>query len=173
MPCRRLAIAVVSATLAVALTACTPEPAATPTPTGFANEEEAFAAAEETYRAYMTALELQNSGDERADPKQYLTGEALDSEIAAEQALAEAGNHVKGATELVEFIPLEYTALGLSAQIEADVCLDSSKAKVVDDSGRIVTPNDLDPIYVLHITFATVDAELRIATTDLKSQGSC
>lgn len=47
----------VGAVLAVVLVSgCTPTPEPTPTPTGFANEEEAFRAAEETYRAYVDAL---------------------------------------------------------------------------------------------------------------------
>lgn len=39
----------------VLLAGCTPEPEPTPTPTGFTSEAEAFAAAEETYRAYVEA----------------------------------------------------------------------------------------------------------------------
>ena len=51
---------VIAATLALALVAgmaaCQPEPQPTPGGPVFATEEEAFAAAEETYRAYVDAL---------------------------------------------------------------------------------------------------------------------
>ena len=52
---------VVAASLALALalgltTGCQPEPRRHPSAPAFANEEEAFAAAEETYRAYVDAL---------------------------------------------------------------------------------------------------------------------
>jgi hypothetical protein len=54
---RNRALAVIGTALLLALAGCTtPEPA-TPTPTAaFSSEEEAFAAAEETYRAYVDAL---------------------------------------------------------------------------------------------------------------------
>src|SRR5690606_38234156 len=43
--------------LSALLVGCSPEPDPTPTPTAaFASEEEAFAAAEETYRAYIDAF---------------------------------------------------------------------------------------------------------------------
>jgi hypothetical protein len=60
---RRFAAA---ATLALALaltTACAPDPAPTPSPTGFASQEEAFAAAEATYRAYVDALNAVDLSD--------------------------------------------------------------------------------------------------------------
>jgi ABC-type oligopeptide transport system substrate-binding subunit len=55
-----------AATLALALaltTACAPDPAPTPSPTGFASQEEAFAAAEATYRAYVDALNAVDLAD--------------------------------------------------------------------------------------------------------------
>ncbi|HBS09858.1 MAG TPA: hypothetical protein DEA69_13870 [Microbacterium sp.] len=54
----RAASIVIAAMLGVgALAGCGPtDPSPAPTPTGFASEEEAFAAAEATYRAYVDAL---------------------------------------------------------------------------------------------------------------------
>ena len=53
---RRTAGLLIALAIATTVSACTPEPAPTPTPTGFASEDEAFRAAEETYRAYVDAL---------------------------------------------------------------------------------------------------------------------
>ena len=54
---RRAAAAAIVLALALGMTtACQPEPAPSPSGPVFANEEEAFAAAEETYRAYVDAL---------------------------------------------------------------------------------------------------------------------
>ena len=54
---RRVAAATLALALALGMTtACQPEPAPSPSAPVFANEEEAFAAAEETYRAYVDAL---------------------------------------------------------------------------------------------------------------------
>ncbi len=63
------------AVLALALTTgCMPEPEPTPSPTGFASEEEAFAAAEETYRAYVDALnQVDLSDPETFEPVYALT----------------------------------------------------------------------------------------------------
>ena len=57
-----------AALLALTLaTACSPTPAPTPSPTGFASEEEAFAAAEATVREYFEAA----SAIDLSDPKTF------------------------------------------------------------------------------------------------------
>ena len=65
---RRAAAAIVLALALGLTTACQPEPSPSPSAPAFANEEEAFAAAEETYRAYVDALnqvDLSDPGDFR------------------------------------------------------------------------------------------------------------
>ena len=78
-------VAAAALALAVVLgmtTGCQPEP--TPSPSGpvFANEEEAFAAAEETYRAYVDALNQVDLSDPQTFEAVYAwtTGEANASE---------------------------------------------------------------------------------------------
>ncbi len=60
---RRTAGLLIALAIATTVSACTPEPAPTPTPTGFASEDEAFRAAEETYRAYVDALNAVDLAD--------------------------------------------------------------------------------------------------------------
>src|SRR5215207_2167659 len=65
-----VAVAVVSATA----TGCQPEPGPSPSGPLFASEEEAFAAAEETYRAYVDALnQVDLSDPETFEPVYALT----------------------------------------------------------------------------------------------------
>ncbi|GAA4762197.1 hypothetical protein [Microbacterium gilvum] len=172
MPRRRLAIAVVSATLAVALTACTPEPAATPTPTGFASEEEAFAAAEETYRAYVDASNEFNSGNDEATPEEHLIGEMLQTERETRDLLETNDQHFEGAFLVSQFIPEKYAQIAHSVTITAIVCMDSSDVIVVDADGEDVTPADDNPEYALHVTFTSVNGQLLISDSQ-QSDESC
>lgn len=158
---------------AISLAGCVPEPAPTRTPTGFASEEEAFAAAEETYRAYIEALNARNAGDEEADPKDFVTGEALDAEIQSQETLEESGRTISGETTVRSFVPKSFETISDAISVSADVCLDASKSSVLDAEGNDVTPEDVVPIYVLEVTFSSAGEELKITTTDLKSQGSC
>ena len=68
-------------------TPSTPDPTPTPSPTGFASDEEAFAAAEDTYRAYIDALSARQTGDESVDPLDFLTGQALEDAINSDRQL--------------------------------------------------------------------------------------
>lgn len=85
---RRTRPALVAVAIAVLLTACTPQPGPSPSPstTGFANEEEAFAAAEATYRAYVDALNARREDPESpVDPRSFLSGHALEADIESQR----------------------------------------------------------------------------------------
>src|SRR5690349_16979313 len=95
---------VVAAALAVAVvlgtaTACQPEPAPSPSTGAFATQAEAFAAAEETYRAYVDALNERRSNPSGGlDPQTFLTGSALEVDISTQQQLDQAGLTLSGST---------------------------------------------------------------------------
>jgi len=113
-----------------ALSACSPTAAPSPTPTAaFASEEEAFAAAEETYRAYNDAG---NQGD---DASEFLTGEALDSHISTQNYLRENELSLDGASEIVSFEGTN-ALLDPIAKIDVQVCLDVTGSRVIDASGQ-------------------------------------
>lgn len=116
------------------VTACSPEPTPTPTPTGFASEEEAFAAAEETYRAYVAALnEVDLSDPATFEPVYGLsTGDLNDLDRKGFSELHAAGNRVSGATEVVSVEPLEANG----TTITLDVCIDVSAVVVTDSNGN-------------------------------------
>ena len=124
--------------IVAALTACTPDPTPTPSPTGFASDEEAFAAAEDTYRAYIDALNRRREDNSATDPNQYLTGEALQDSIEGTRNLEAAGVHIEG--------PAQITAVRHIKASDADavigVCLSSADTRVIDSGGNDVTPTD-------------------------------
>lgn len=136
---RRSALAATALVALALMTACTPEPAPSPSPspTGFASEDEAFAAAEATYRAYVDA-----GNADRRDPgptpkaDSFLTGKALTDSVLGEQRLADAGVRLVGDTQLIS-VGGDSWSRGEATVI---VCLDLRDVRLVDGSGVDVTP---------------------------------
>ncbi|GAA3023978.1 hypothetical protein [Microbacterium dextranolyticum] len=121
------------------VTACTPAPAPTPTPTGFASDEEAFAAAESTYRAYVNADNASRKDPTSTPrPTDFLTGEALNAEMASERKFSDAGVKLTGDVLIASIRQLE--ASSTKAKIEA--CLDVTGTRVMNSEGVDVTPTD-------------------------------
>lgn len=139
---RRGRMLLASGAVGLALTACiacTPTPAPRPTPTGFASAEEAFAAAEATYRAYVDALNSQRAMEESLpDPSTFLTGDALAAEVAATEALAARSMRLDGPTRVQSVRHIQADALSA----DVGICLDASLTRVIDDDGRDRTPSD-------------------------------
>lgn len=136
---RRHATTVLAAAflLAGALAACTPQPAPQPSPTGFASEEEAFAAAEATYRAYVDAVNARQSGDNTGPaPSDFLTGVALSEEIAADAESKRTGRTAVGTVGITSVSHLSSS----SDTASIHVCLDLSDSRIVDSVGVDVTP---------------------------------
>lgn len=121
------------------LTACAPEPAPTPTPTGFASEEEAFAAAEETYRGYIEALNASRDHLENSpSPDTFLTGAALTQSLQVSEQLRESGLRISGPARILTLDPLEWD----SSYATITTCMSYEEARVVDETGKDVTPPD-------------------------------
>lgn len=140
----RMLPAVVLATLLLAGCVPTPSPTPTPEPTAtpvFASEEEALAAAEEAYGAYVAELDRALATLDDGGLDQFAEGEALDLATQSVANLAEKGQHQTGASiaRVVELVhPGELLAGSDPAQIYA--CLDISNAHIVDGSGAQVDP---------------------------------
>lgn len=149
----RVRAAALLAVAAVALSACGSAAEPTPTPTAaFASEEEAFAAAEETYRAYIAAY---NEVDYR-DPNTFTAlDEFTDGEYAANdreglsQMHAE-GNVRDGETEVVWFEGLR-TEQDI---IEARACNDVSQVIIVDSSGASIVSPERPPRSAVNLVFS-------------------
>ncbi|MEU2204345.1 hypothetical protein AB0P19_08725 [Microbacterium oleivorans] len=149
MTARRSAALLAATALAAALTACAPASAPTPspTPTGFASEEEAFAAAEATYRAYVDALNQVDLSDPATFEPVYalLDGEALASEKKTLTKMHADGWSVSGETEVPSIFK------GNTAG-EILVCQDVSKVAVINAAGESQVSPDRPDVFALDVT---------------------
>lgn len=148
--------------LAVALLAsgCTPEPTPTPSPTGFASEEEAFAAAEATYRAYVDAVNARRADPtSEPDPTDLLTASAYNDHVETQRALEERDWRIEGATSIASVEHLSTT----SDTIELSACIDASQTRVLDSVGNDVTPPDRDERLIVNVTVTSGPTVLAIS----------
>lgn len=167
-------IAAITVTAVAALAGCTPAPVPTPTPTAaFASEEEAFAAAEEVYRAYNDALNAARISEEPDGARAYLTGRALESDLEAKRYLDAENLRLVGEGVIDGFE-------GESATLEKDVtsitvhlCLDVSQTHVEDAAGIDVTPTDRQARLPLEVTFVGSSEALLISSSDLIEGEEC
>jgi len=153
------------AAAAVMLSGClapAPEPAPTSTAV-FASEDAAFAAAEETYRAYVDAANARRADPNAVpDPQDFLIGDALERDIDSRRELDELGLHLQG--------PSTVTAIaGVSADlvtgnVVTHACYDSTAARVVNEAGVDVTAADRDPTVMVEVTTTLSDGELMIVS---------
>lgn len=156
------------------LSGCAPAPAPTPTPTPlFASEDEAFAAAEETYRAYNDASNAHRAGDDAADPDDYLVGTALEADLAASDYLRAQGLKVTGTVAIIEFQGLDAEIDDRSTTLTASVCLDSSGTRVIRTDGVDVTPPERVALIALRVQMVTTSREFRISDESEMDPGQC
>jgi hypothetical protein len=135
---------------AVLLVGCAPQPDATPTPSAtalpFATDEEAFAAAEATYRAYVDA----QNGVVISDPEtfanvyEWSTGEAGAAARTYLTELHSLGHEVSGKTRVL--------SVGGAAE-RLLVCVDVGAVKMIDASGGLVANPDHVSIQSFVVTF--------------------
>jgi hypothetical protein len=168
---RRVSL-VVAGLLLAGLTGCTPTPAPTPTPTGFASEEEAFAAAEETYRSYTNELNAYYAGDLSYVSEQFLSGQALEDEQAVLAEFEDSGLTVDGAVNIVSVEPVEAVAVADAWSVKLMTCLDYSDTRILNSEGEDVTP-ERDESLALEVELATSDDGLRIVRSSVAEHPSC
>lgn len=163
-------VAVVSA----GAVACSPTPEPTPTPTAaFASEEEAFAAAEETYRAYTEALNAVDTRDPMTfEPLyEYATGEFERSDREVFSMMYAEEYVIAGETRLLSFEGTE--AKAPFETVIAQICLDVSTTTVTDTAGKSqVDPNRPDT-YALSVVFTEDDSRLLIESADRIEDSNC
>lgn len=157
-----------------ALIACSPEPTPTPSPTpAFASEEEAFAAAEETYRAYIAAL---NEVD-LTDPKtfepvfEHTAGEFEAGDRENLTTLRAEGLTLSGENVMTGFVPIE-TSRPFSTVL-ARICVDVSDVAIVDEAGDSQIPPDRPPNYAVDVEFALHDRTFLIHSARRSEKSTC
>ncbi|WP_447913202.1 hypothetical protein [Microbacterium phyllosphaerae] len=156
------------------LTACAPTPVPTATPTAaFASEEEAYAAAEEVYRAYNDALNESRMMTAGADPQRFLTGLALESDLEASRYFDEHRLEVAGEGVISQFDGLYATLSTSESEVIARVCLDVSNTQVFDADGNDVTPTNRPTRLPLEVTFVQTTGILLISNESLIEGEAC
>lgn len=157
----------IAALVAAAMSGCLPsDPAPVPTlePTAvplFASDEEALAAAEETYGKYVAVSDLvaQEGGANPERLADYVTDEWLTKEVEAFEEIAASGVRQIGSTS-VSNATLQQV---LTDAVVFYVCSDSSGTVFVNAAGTDVTPVDRQTLYKLEVTVTGSDgSELRI-----------
>lgn len=131
-----LALAVAAAAT-VMLAGCdgSPQPAET-TPL-FGSEQEAFAAAEQTYRDYVEAGNARASDpSSEADPLTYLVGDALEAETASSATPSDVSTD--GSIELLWFEVVDASPSYVRLSVES--CLDLTRTRLLNANGEDVTP---------------------------------
>ena len=178
MPRRAVAAAAAALLLTATLgvTACMPEPEPTPTPTGFASEAEAFAAAEETYRAYVDALNQVDLSDPATfEPVfAWTTGEANANERETLSRMHADGWTKTGLSELIAYTG--GNADISTGRVDGVACVDVSTINVVDPSGASVVPPERPDQYSLEVVMTSTTTSptgLRIASSSALEGGSC
>lgn len=169
----RAASLLVIALAVTTMSACAPEPQPSPTPTpAFASEEEAFAAAEEVYRAYIDAFNAVDLQDPKTfePPAEFTAGEYQSSERETLSEMHANGYHRSGAIKVLWFKPLAVTDGGT---VEARTCDDVSGTTFTDASGQSLVPSDRPAVYALDLRFEVTEGELLLLSAEPVEDGEC
>lgn len=151
-----------------------PTPSSTPV---FASEEEALAAAEEAYSAYLEMSNLITSeggvNPERIAP--FVSEDRLPDELEGFQTYSDLNIHTTGndVYEIVELQRIDESDAGV--EVVVYVCWDASAVRVLNADGADVTPPDRDVQDLLEVVLVTVDGGLPLVLdSDTAWQsGSC
>ena len=162
----RWAVVLVQGVTIFGITMCAPTPEPTPTPDAvFSTEAEAFAAAEETYRAYFDAL---NQVDV-SDPKTFeplfalTTGEAYESD---RKTMSEY--HARKWTKTGDVVVTSFSGTEFdpdSFSVAATACLDVSGTLLTDSAGESVVPPERADTYSVDLGFDWTGSDLKISTS--------
>jgi hypothetical protein len=164
----------VLALAAAALSACSPAPAPDPEPTtAFASEEEAFAAAEEVYRAYNDALnsvDLSNPETFEA-PLAFSSGDFLAADRKSFSELHAEKYELRGATRVISFRGTD--AQAPYEKVVALICVDVSDSDVVDSAGTSVISAERSDVNAVSVTFRLNASTLLIDHADRQEVSKC
>jgi len=169
----RTPIVVTLTVLLLLLAGCIPKqerPEPTPTPV-FASEEEALAAAEEAYAAYLAISDLIAS-EGGADPERlapYVTEDWLSHEINSFDQFRESGNHLQGFSDLISVDLQQYS----DRKVLVLTCVSYLQAPIYDADGQNVTPIDRPDRASLTTSFDVREGALLVSGSDIALAQSC
>ncbi|WP_156759407.1 hypothetical protein [Microbacterium karelineae] len=150
---------------AVALTSCASEPEPEWT------EEEAYAAAEETFRGYWSVDAFSDDEEARAQTLEHITGDLRDH-YDGDSVLDGHDVQARGESIIREFETTEYRTVGDQIVVEATACIDDSAYELNIDGKGWKVPRE-DPIYGVELTFESVDSKILISHFDETELEGC
>ncbi|WP_091225950.1 hypothetical protein [Microbacterium sp. 3J1] len=139
----------------------------------FASEEEAFAAAEEVYRAYNDALNARFRDETYPDPQTFLTGLALEGDIDGQNQLRDWGLQSAGQTAISSFKGIDFHADHAEAVLIGYVCIDVSRFRVLNAAGEDVTPPERGDVVAQSVTFVGTPRTLLISNEESAEESQC
>lgn len=153
----RLLAAIAAAPLALA--GCVPgsEPAPTPSPTPaatavFASEEEALAAAEEVYAAFLATYDqvLQDGGEDPERLREHMTEETFGQELPSIEVFRENGYRAVGQSSF----DLQLQGYRTSGSVSVYVCEDISGTDILDESGASIVSSPRTEVLPYEVSLA-------------------
>lgn len=152
----------------LALSGCVPEqviPTLPPTPTDgplFASEEEALAAATAAYEAYgaMSSVIAAEGGIEPERIAPYVTETRYADEVRGFERLRESNLRIRGESQATVLQLQRFDQFETDVEIVFYACLDLTASRVIDESGRDVTPAEREDRLVLEVVMVSVDGTL-------------
>lgn len=157
---RMLGIAITVASV-VLLSGCLPaDPVVTPVPEAsstpvFASEDDALAAAEAAYAAYLKVSDAVAQGG-GADPSAFedvVTPDWLSTELDSADRFQKSGRHQTGESKVASVVLQQVDQLSGAASVITYVCVDTSHVRFVDANGADVTPVDRPTVVPLQVSF--------------------
>lgn len=151
---RRAPLLLALAIAVAAMSGCSGAPAPAPTEATppFASEEEAFAAAEATYREYVEALNDVDLSDPKTfEPVFALTTGGADAAIRKSLSQMHADSWVVSGESVVASVSRRTIEPSLESAA-LDICLDVSRVRVVDESGGSVVEPDRGDVHAMRVT---------------------
>jgi hypothetical protein len=145
-----------------------PEPTVTPI---FESDEEALAAAEEAYGAYLAASDQVSAsgGVDTALLEPHATADYLEFLTPEFEEFEESGRKTTGATRFDSFELQQHAELGEQALVSIYLCLDVSDVRVLDQNNVDVTPIERQLRLPLEVTLVATSSEesLRVDSSQL------
>lgn len=160
--------------IVVSVSGCSPDLAPAPSPSPvFASEEEAFAAAEEVYRAYNDALNAIDPAEPRSfEPVFELSSGEFQRADRENLSIMHAEHHVVSGDALVVSFDGE-SASPTYEEVTAVVCLDVSAVRITDVDGTSLVSIDRPDVYALSLRFVDSGGALKIDSASRIEDPAC
>lgn len=175
---RSVLVAAGAAVLLVVLSGCDgPPPHVTPVPTPsvtpvFASDEEALAAAEESYAAYLAVSDqiFAEGGVDADRLRTVATGTFLEASLQGFQEVQASGWHSTGVSKSDSYQLQKVEPAGL---LSVYLCTDVSDIDVLDSTGQSVVSPDRPNRTLFEVTFEVADTHLLVASREVWGNGQC